>query len=203
MALIKCLECGKEISDKAPTCPHCGIPTVLQKESRKDKNSMDNLDLAIKAAKIRGDITNTGIVDKSKCIENYEWITLRDSAEKNLSKISISRVAELRDQGAKLTDEEQKGLLERDTLTLQQMPKPPASKYTGYENLPTSLNEKRIKEVKKIIFKNGKFIFVIVAITTLFSAYSIHCSGSASLSKFGYGAFAPDPFLGVISCPDR
>ena len=25
MALIKCPECGKEISDKAKICPHCGI----------------------------------------------------------------------------------------------------------------------------------------------------------------------------------
>lgn len=24
MALIKCPECGKEISDKAPACIHCG-----------------------------------------------------------------------------------------------------------------------------------------------------------------------------------
>ncbi len=26
MALIKCSECGQMISDKANTCPHCGIP---------------------------------------------------------------------------------------------------------------------------------------------------------------------------------
>jgi len=26
MALIKCTECGKEISDKAASCPHCGNP---------------------------------------------------------------------------------------------------------------------------------------------------------------------------------
>ena len=25
MALIKCNECGKEISDKAKVCPHCGF----------------------------------------------------------------------------------------------------------------------------------------------------------------------------------
>ena len=27
MALIKCDECGSEISSKATTCPHCGNPT--------------------------------------------------------------------------------------------------------------------------------------------------------------------------------
>ena len=26
MALIKCKECGKQISDKAEECPHCGYP---------------------------------------------------------------------------------------------------------------------------------------------------------------------------------
>ena len=26
MALIKCPECGKEVSDKAPACIHCGCP---------------------------------------------------------------------------------------------------------------------------------------------------------------------------------
>jgi len=26
MALIPCYECEKEISDKAPACPHCGAP---------------------------------------------------------------------------------------------------------------------------------------------------------------------------------
>jgi len=26
MALIKCIECGKEISDKAAACPNCGSP---------------------------------------------------------------------------------------------------------------------------------------------------------------------------------
>lgn len=28
MALIKCPECGKKFSDKAPTCPNCGCPTT-------------------------------------------------------------------------------------------------------------------------------------------------------------------------------
>lgn len=31
MALIKCSECGKEISDKAEACPACGNPLQAQK----------------------------------------------------------------------------------------------------------------------------------------------------------------------------
>ena len=30
MVLIKCEECGKEISDKATSCPHFGIPNSKQ-----------------------------------------------------------------------------------------------------------------------------------------------------------------------------
>lgn len=29
MALIKCADCGKEISDKAPSCPQCGAPQTV------------------------------------------------------------------------------------------------------------------------------------------------------------------------------
>ena len=31
MALIDCPECGKEISDKAPSCPNCGV--VIAKDN--------------------------------------------------------------------------------------------------------------------------------------------------------------------------
>lgn len=33
MALIKCKECGKEISDQAGTCPNCGCPVNNRSES--------------------------------------------------------------------------------------------------------------------------------------------------------------------------
>ena len=38
MALIKCPECGKEISDKAGKCPHCGYPIeeYLARERQKE-----------------------------------------------------------------------------------------------------------------------------------------------------------------------
>ena len=29
MALIKCPECNKEVSDKASSCPHCGYPLLV------------------------------------------------------------------------------------------------------------------------------------------------------------------------------
>lgn len=41
MALIKCTECGKEISDKAATCPNCGCPVTheLPNELKQSTNS--------------------------------------------------------------------------------------------------------------------------------------------------------------------
>lgn len=44
MALIKCSECGKEFSDKAPACPNCGCPveTMEFPDVDLDEDSMEN-----------------------------------------------------------------------------------------------------------------------------------------------------------------
>ena len=34
MALIKCSECGKDVSDKASSCPNCGNPIIVPKKDR-------------------------------------------------------------------------------------------------------------------------------------------------------------------------
>ena len=41
MALIKCYECGKEISDKALACPKCGCPVESIVNDRKDSQERD------------------------------------------------------------------------------------------------------------------------------------------------------------------
>lgn len=38
MALIKCSECGKEVSDKAKKCPHCGANNKIQSRKKDNKN---------------------------------------------------------------------------------------------------------------------------------------------------------------------
>lgn len=38
MALIKCIECGKEVSDKAKKCPHCGANNKIQSRKKDNKN---------------------------------------------------------------------------------------------------------------------------------------------------------------------
>ncbi len=39
MALIKCSECGKEVSEKAATCPNCGAPIASGQEISIDPKS--------------------------------------------------------------------------------------------------------------------------------------------------------------------
>lgn len=39
MALINCPECGKEISDKAESCPNCGMPIKIRVSQNSSNNS--------------------------------------------------------------------------------------------------------------------------------------------------------------------
>ena len=40
MAVIKCSECRKKISDKAQACPHCGAPVVKVAAPPRKKTSL-------------------------------------------------------------------------------------------------------------------------------------------------------------------
>ena len=53
MALITCGECGKEISDKATSCVHCGCPILSNRES--DNNNEQSAD---KIKEINGRMIN-------------------------------------------------------------------------------------------------------------------------------------------------
>lgn len=42
MALIKCPECGKEVSDSAQNCPGCGYPLIASETTENNDNSLKN-----------------------------------------------------------------------------------------------------------------------------------------------------------------
>lgn len=42
MPLIKCFECGKEISDKALSCPHCGVPLSAKIDDTKANTTISD-----------------------------------------------------------------------------------------------------------------------------------------------------------------
>lgn len=56
MALIKCSECGKEVSSKAKVCPNCGNPIAIDKTVK------------VEFPKLNGQLFNTGctVFDEDK-----------------------------------------------------------------------------------------------------------------------------------------
>ena len=55
MALIKCPECGKEISDKATTCPNCGYP--IQPENNTKREEIENSFVRVEDVPITVDVS--------------------------------------------------------------------------------------------------------------------------------------------------
>ena len=41
MALVKCEDCGRDVSDRAPACPNCGAPVSSIDEGKPDKVTVD------------------------------------------------------------------------------------------------------------------------------------------------------------------
>lgn len=75
MALIKCPECGKEISDSAITCPNCGCPAEIIKEKIKQQRIDDSKPKMVKACSCCGLIAwnkNTIGYKENYCLECNE-----------------------------------------------------------------------------------------------------------------------------------
>ena len=64
MALIKCIECGKEISDKSPKCIHCGASILKDNTTQNNKN--DILKKELKEEKIKSNNLQEKLDNKKK-----------------------------------------------------------------------------------------------------------------------------------------
>lgn len=62
MALIKCPECGKEISDQAASCPNCGCPIKKPNVNSGEENSDKKIEISIKKPDIKLNKKNKGIL---------------------------------------------------------------------------------------------------------------------------------------------
>lgn len=62
MSMIKCAECGKEISDKAPSCPNCGCPTSSQNSATSNTTNIPKPKGAAKNALIIGCIIGLVVI---------------------------------------------------------------------------------------------------------------------------------------------
>ena len=88
MALIKCPECKREVSDKAEACIHCGYPIAKLNSSAKNSIPLNNQafykirliyeqDKLIRATTLTWDITGLKMPQASALIEkNYSPIII-------------------------------------------------------------------------------------------------------------------------------
>ncbi len=106
MALIKCPECGKEISDKATACPNCGCPIAPNKQ-----NESLNIDLnPPQKVKKKGGCLKASLIFFIICIGISAVIALQipKSTSSSQSKPSTETTQATEDikQAAQLTDEQ-------------------------------------------------------------------------------------------------
>lgn len=77
MPLIKCPECGKEVSDKAPQCIHCGYPMRVHNNTKCSVNGveidlafiLDNPNDEIKSIGRLRKLTNCNLADGKRVVE--------------------------------------------------------------------------------------------------------------------------------------
>ena len=82
MALIKCPECGKDVSDKANTCPHCGTKIKVKKFNKMIFISIISICLLIGLAII----VNIAYNNFKKQNMSDEELISQNSVNKNISK---------------------------------------------------------------------------------------------------------------------
>lgn len=78
MALIACPECGGQVSDRAPSCPHCGVPVASAQTAASDgtgaSSSAQRQPSANTAPESGPALTSdTTTADQAKLIEPYKF----------------------------------------------------------------------------------------------------------------------------------
>lgn len=83
MALIKCTECGKEISDKSKSCMNCGAPVITASNSGFVKIKCNYINGSIMKAKITD--AKTGVVLASIAQNGVVDFKIAQDTEVNIS----------------------------------------------------------------------------------------------------------------------
>lgn len=73
MALIKCPECGGQISDKAPACIHCGCP-IISEDNNGYKYSCKVDGKVIDLTYLEKSINELSLADKEDLYKQCRWI---------------------------------------------------------------------------------------------------------------------------------
>lgn len=88
MALIKCPECGKDVSDKAVACIHCGYPlasrSVESQPSKSAKDFLYQVELReyrqadkVKVIKVICEVTGMGLADAKRFSESLPGVVMK------------------------------------------------------------------------------------------------------------------------------
>lgn len=94
MALIKCPECGKEVSDKAPACIHCGYP--FQKQQPEESNQSYKVviqqlqgpsPLKIPAIKVVREVNDMDLATAKALVEQMAPVVVKDGLTQNQANI--------------------------------------------------------------------------------------------------------------------
>lgn len=107
MALVKCQECNKEISDQASNCPHCGCPIVSYTYCSNCGANVINGNICSNCGKPLNNVKNTmemnsfalagGILSISSCF--IDFIGLNSACGVVLSAIGLSQVKSKKQRG--------------------------------------------------------------------------------------------------------
>ena len=90
MALVKCKECGKSISDTARTCPHCGIKTEVEtcpecgKKIKQNDDFCSNCGYPIKKENKPGIVSEN--LDKITGAKSENYVTFKDLFKNTFAK---------------------------------------------------------------------------------------------------------------------
>lgn len=185
MALIICIECGKEFSDKAPECPNCGCPTedIIAEISDKAKVTCAN-NCVISSCEIEeNNCDATSDNGKDNEIDNSNPYV--DDVKKSLIDVG-SEVKQTFEDVKRASSEALSGLIDKDKI------------------------DKSKSEKSNVISINKKFNKLVIALVVLLAAVGL-CIGVVSCNNsterivwdelyIGHVIPQPEKTVGVIEC---
>lgn len=96
MALIKCPECGREISNKAKACIHCGYPLQEEERISASVNTLKKVvlpccyerEVKLTAIKVVRTVTGLGLADAVALVEQSSPVVITDTDLENANQIA-------------------------------------------------------------------------------------------------------------------
>ena len=181
MALIRCKECGKEISSNARACPHCGCPMELQEQIPVNWSTEIAISSEQAAEIIRSELENARI-EIEEAEQKYDYkeseLQLKASSSINLySSTAASRAVDIAAMAKDMCDE----------------------LYVAYQSTVV-----RIDTVCRPLLQNEPEASVIGEVAELIEHLNaesqISTSFSASLNQRDLGNFASSKYLPSLEC---